>query len=705
MRKTLTLSENAIEKLLNTLNIKKPENVDMYFKIIDFKLLDMQNNLYICTLTDQKSYYDKFILKNTKIFEKDSIIHVKKVIITLVNNDKIISCLNYKNFGVIKFDGAAKKEQNDIEKKEKKEKEIKEEKERDKKILDEELNKETILLFQNIKYEKRKKKYFFKWDNGNLKLINAKTNKEKNLSVKKSPKKSKIGKKQDNNFNILDNIENVEDYNNKKEEEEKKEKKGRKDNKVYNDDDEEETEKIFEGINVNELFKINQKKVNRQKDLKKDYQLFVNLSTFNKLKPLYTKCINKQLIIKEKQKYIVYIFRDPDGGEINAYVYDNDIVAFDKKILENEIYIISNYILKPKIYSTFINNDYRLILNKDTEIEPMPQDSVFNKIQFHFFNINELYYFKEGLLVDICGIIYDEGKIEIIKTKYGTRIIRNILICDTSKKKIYISLWEPHANNKRIKFEKGEIIAIKYCKVILYPEKIKKLTTISLSILQNSTSNYEKDLELKEFKEKYDSINNFTFVFNPPNYKYLNELKSHIKYNLQNNIDNCNISFVTKAYIDEIIIDNNSIYNGCPFCHRKLTEIEENNNHNKNNIFKFKCLFCKKNFQKPKYILKLSFRARDIYDKVFFNMIGEIASKFLNIDPDIIKEYLDDNNKIELKTIEERVLFQEYIFMGKLISYAGFNGKIQNKARIDNWEKADGDNLKKIIELLEENED
>ena len=55
--------------------------------------------------------------------------------------------------------------------------------------------------------------------------------------------------------------------------------------------------------------------------------------------------------------------------------------------------------------------------------------------------------------------------------------------------------------------------------------------------------------------------------------------------------------------------------------------------------------------------------------------------------------------------IKQRVLFQEFIFMGKLISYTGFNRKIQNKVRIENWEKADGDNLKRIIELIEDNED
>ena len=123
--------------------------------------------------------------------------------------------------------------------------------------MGEELNQETKLLFQNVKYKKRKKKYFFKWDKGNLKLINAKTNKEKNLSVKKSSKKNKINNIKENkdNDNILNEFKNFEDFGNKKEEKEEE----KKENKVYNDDDEEETGKMFEGINVNELFKINKK--------------------------------------------------------------------------------------------------------------------------------------------------------------------------------------------------------------------------------------------------------------------------------------------------------------------------------------------------------------------------------------------------------------------------------------------------------------
>ena len=240
-----------------------------------------------------------------------------------------------------------------------------------------------------------------------------------------------------------------------------------------------------------------------------------------------------------------------------------------KKIVRNGIYVISKYLVKPKITSTFINNDYRLILNNDTKIQKMPQDSVFNEIHFHFLSIDELLYFKEGTIIDICGIIYDEGRIDIYKTRRGLQNIRNILICDTSNKKIYITLWEPHCNNDRIKYERGEILSIKYCKLIIFPEKVKKLSTISLSILQNSTSNYEKDLLLKEYYEKHKNINDFSYVSIPPDFKYLAQIKNEIIYNIKNQIVNCKMPFLTKAYIDEISIDDNCIYNGCPFCKKK----------------------------------------------------------------------------------------------------------------------------------------
>ena len=580
-----------------------------------------------------------------------------------------------------------------------------EENEIDKELLKEELNEETKLLIDNLKHSKKRNKYYFKWDNENLKLLKKKNNKEVKISDKNRDK-SQNNKKNNAINEIKKNIDetknNINKIRNKINEIQSNINESQNDlneKRENENDDIKEIQEIFDGINPNQIIKNNSKKIMEKEN---DYQLIVNLSNFNEGKPLYIKCINNELITKESQNYLVYIFRDSNGGEINAYAYDKDIPKFNSKIKKNSIYVITNYLVRNKISSSFLLNNFRLILNNETKIKPMPPDPCFNNIHFNFINIEDLFYFKEGTIIDICGIIYDGGKTEIIKTKHGNKIIRNILISDTSKKKIYITLWEKFSNDKRIKYEIGEIIAIKYCKIILYPEKIKKLTTTNLSFIQNSTSDYEKDIQLKEFYKKNNNINDFSFVFNPPDYVYLEEIREKIIYNIKNEVDNCQMPFLTKAYIDEISLDNNCIYNGCPLCHKKLNYIEENEKNNIPQEMKYKCFYCKKYFEKPKFTFKLLFRARDANTKVLFNMIGDEAKKFLNIEPDNVNQYLDEENYEEIKKIENNVLFKEYIFLGKLRSYKlGLNGKIVNQAKVEHFEKAEGDNLKRVLQLIE----
>lgn len=40
--------------------------------------------------------------------------------------------------------------------------------------------------------------------------------------------------------------------------------------------------------------------------------------------------------------------------------------------------------------------------------------------------------------------------------------------------------------------------------------------------------------------------------------------------------------------------------------------------------------------------------------------------------------------------------------MGKLTSYPNHKGKVTNKARVENVEKAEGQNLKRILQLIDE---
>ena len=117
MKKKPELKDNDIEILLNKENINKEEDIDMYFQIVNFKLLSKQHNLYLCMLKDRKSMYNNFIIKSGTKLIIDSIIHVTKIRITLSNNNKIISCLKYENFGKIQNE-ENKKEIEDKEKEE-----------------------------------------------------------------------------------------------------------------------------------------------------------------------------------------------------------------------------------------------------------------------------------------------------------------------------------------------------------------------------------------------------------------------------------------------------------------------------------------------------------------------------------------------------------------------------------------------------------
>ena len=181
------------------------------------------------------------------------------------------------------------------------------------------------------------------------------------------------------------------------------------------------------------------------------------------------------------------------------------------------------------------------------------------------------------------------------------------------------------------------------------------------------------------------------------NYKYLKDIKSQMEFNSQNKVEQCKITFVTKAYVENFSLDENSLYKSCPLCSKKL--IESNNN-------KYECFLCKKKFDSPKYTYILTLRVRDAEDKAYFKLLGTKANKILEVEPELVKQYLDEGNSKELENIEKKILFNEYIFTVTLSSFVNNrNGNILHNINIDNMEKADGENLKRILKLISDNED
>lgn len=697
------ITPNGITNILSDLKINEDHLTDIYLLLIGFNCFEKKQGYYICEMKDDKNSFKYFILKSNNALKNNIIIHLTKIKTFLLHNKKFVMCLQYEIIKQINDKSqnllVTKTEEKHLNNNQKHENEIinKDTMKSDhSKNLDTYKNNLTanknFNYLSNLVYEKNPKRYFFNWDKGNLKIVNKFKNSDNNK------RKTDSNKISNNKISPNDNRYNIENKNKLNIEiEENKDKNLIKKDYVKGsiNQDNEDINDSFQNIDFQKLFKDEiDKDINNNK-LNQEFELIINLTTTNNKKPIYVKCMKKVVESTKKDKYIFYIFRDSEGTEITAYTYGIcNIQYLNNQIKENNVYIITKYNVRPISSTTHINLNYRLILNNNTKIKPMPDDSIFNNIHFHFLNIEDLFYFKEGCIIDTCGIIYDEGESRIFNMKKGQQLMRNIIIGDNTMKKIIITLYEPFSKNSNIKFKKGEILAIKYGKIGITNSNIKKLLTNNYTILQNTTTDYKHDLSLRKLYKQYPNLDNFLYIHIKDEYKFLKEIENIMKFNIENNIKEYKLIFITKAIIEKFQLDINSIYIGCKFCYKKLQLLD-------NKVYK--CTKCNKIFIEPNYIFKLTFKVRDTEGSAYFKLLGNKADKLLNIEPITIKKYIDENEFDKLKEIENTIINKEYLFTCNLnIFGTDIDGKVLHNINIINLEKAEGENLKRIIDLLEE---
>ena len=75
----------------------------------------------------------------------------------------------------------------------------------------------------------------------------------------------------------------------------------------------------------------------------------------------------------------------------------------------------------------------------------------------------------------------------------------------------------------------------------------------------------------------------------------------------------------------------------------------------------------------------------------------------MGIEPEQLKQLLDTKRFRDIESLEKKILFHEYIFTVTLTSYINKRtGKISHNININNMEKAEGENLKRILQLFGE---
>ena len=591
-------NNKAINTLLNENRINEQILIEMDLQLKQYQILNKDENLYLCSMYDGEIQYNKFILKASQMIMINDIIRLKKIRIVYSETDKYISILDYE---IIKYDKYFKeiehkkinyKEEdlnNEINIKQNEEpikdknidnEEIIKEKEKNE-ILNEKLNEETKLILKNLKHSKTEQRCNFKWEKSKIILLEFENKIEEENENEKCIK-----------IDLSFDSDDISDNKNK-ENENKKDKPNEEE-----DIDMKEIEEIFKDELNTDKDKKDKKPYDKNKKPKNKYELIVNLTPSNCKKPIYVKCIEKKLIKRrlKNRNILNFIFRDSEGGEIPAIAMGaKNIKKFDRKITVNGLYTIFNYKIDIIQNYTGILACFRLFLNYNTKVKQMPPDDIFNEIHFHLLKIEDIMFFKEGCLIDTCGIIYDEGELKLYQMGKKQILMRNVIIGDNSMKKIIITLYEPYSNNTKLIIKKGEILAIKYGKIAITNIKIKKLNTDYNTILQNTTGIYYEDLILRQFYDKNQNINNFTFIIYDYNYKQLKEINETMKYNSENNITNCKLTFVTKAFIQKFYLDKDSVNKGCPLCSKKLNIIDKD---------KYECFVCKKTYRYPKYFFK-----------------------------------------------------------------------------------------------------
>jgi len=167
-----------------------------------------------------------------------------------------------------------------------------------------------------------------------------------------------------------------------------------------------------------------------------------------------------------------------------------ELVAFDKEIRKihslrkGKVYKITN--AEVKASSEQLHN--KLVVTKKTSIfETICQDEDFPtisqtnmmakfispkiEIDSKFNKINELYFRKEGSLVNVLGIVIKEEETKEITPKFKSSIkLKNIFICDETCEEFKVSLWGQQAETTVT--TRGSIYMMCNVKIINYFGKV-----------------------------------------------------------------------------------------------------------------------------------------------------------------------------------------------------------------------------------------
>ena len=412
---------------------------------------------------------------------------------------------------------------------------------------------------------------------------------------------------------------------------------------------------------LNLSYKNNIKK--ESKDKNKIYTFVSELTSFTNNPILFLKCKFKSVlkIITSLDKGFEgevqnYIFYDTKGDEIQAVAFRECANKLNNIIKIGSIYEISK-VGKQKIKPNFKLSkcQIQLIFKNNSVIEEIEDkgefDNAKNENKSEFIELKNLTKTKIDSNVNVIGIILeDKGIIEKRKENEKTVKLRILSIGDNNLNKINVKLWEEKAEPNKI-YSKGDVIYLYYFKYKKY-YNIYDLNSMAISQIL-PCDDKEKEKELKEFYKKHQNINEYKAI----NYLALNS-QDNINFKfIKNLIENYSLEFnennniklikITGTVIN-IYLSESNYYEGCIFCNKKFIEV---------------CPTCLTDEKKS--IFAFYVQIFDCSENIWIEFYGDIAEHFLGINVEDYKKLIKNNNEKNLEEIKQRILYNNYSFIGK----------------------------------------
>ncbi|KAJ9648906.1 Replication factor A protein 1 [Coniosporium tulheliwenetii] len=346
-----------------------------------------------------------------------------------------------------------------------------------------------------------------------------------------------------------------------------------------------------------------------------------------------------------------------ESGEIKMTGFNAECDAWYNVLQEGSVYYISSpcKVNMAKKQFSNLNNDYELVLERDTVIEAAPDQSSVPQVRFNFTSIGDLESVEKNTTIDTIGVLQQVGEVSEIVSKTTSKPYakRELTLVDNTNHSVRLTIWGDTAHS--FDAPEGSAIAFKGVKVSDFGGR-------SLSLLSSGSMTVDPDIdEAHKLKGWYDAQGRHDTFQSFQNMgaslggggnssKTIQEVKDE---NLGMNEEKPDY-FNLKATV-VFIKQDNIAYPAClsPDCNKKVVEVDPG---------QWRCEKCDKTHPRPQYRYMMSINVSDHTGQMWLSAFDDHGRLLLGMDADQIMAWKEEENKQALDDAFQAANCRTYIF-------------------------------------------